>query len=144
MAPLDEVQFRGRIATSPLQAKYGAAVDRQSAHEMLTGKLAAARAAAAEQPATAAGAPAAAAPGATTAAQRRELQRQQREIDREIARADREAERRRRAAEREAQAAERARQRTIDTSIRTAGRVLTSRTGQSILRGIFDTLRRGR
>jgi uncharacterized protein len=145
MAPLDEVQFRGRIATSALHAKYGTALDRESAHEMLSGKLAAARSAAGQQPAAAgAGASAGESAGGVTAAQRRELQRQQREIDREIARADREAERRRRAAEREAQAAERARQRTIDTGIRTAGRVLTSRTGQSILRGIFDTLRRGR
>ena len=30
MAPLDEVQFRGRIATSPYLAKYGTTVDRDS------------------------------------------------------------------------------------------------------------------
>ena len=48
MAPIDEVQFRGRIAASPLQAKYGATVDRDSAHERITARLAAARAAAAE------------------------------------------------------------------------------------------------
>ena len=151
MAPLDDVQFHGRIATSPLQARYATALDRESAHEILSAKLAAARSAAqssvvADRPAAtgAASSASAASGGGMTAAQRRELERRQREIDREIARADREAERRRRAAEREARAAERARQRTIDTGIRTAGRVLTSRAGQSILRGIFDTLRRGR
>ena len=38
MAPIDEVQFRGRIATSPFQAKYGATVDRDSAHERITAR----------------------------------------------------------------------------------------------------------
>ena len=38
MAPIDEVQFRGRIATSPFQAKYGATVDRDSAYERITGE----------------------------------------------------------------------------------------------------------
>ena len=34
MAPIDRgVQFRGRIATSPFQAKYGATIDRDSAYE---------------------------------------------------------------------------------------------------------------
>jgi uncharacterized protein len=146
MAPLDEVQFQGRIATSPLHAKYGTPVDRESAHEILSRKIAAAKSAA-EAAAAASGSAAGTATvpvaGGVSAAERRAIERQQREIDRDIARADREAERQRRAQQREAKAAERARQRTIDTSIRTAGRVLTSRTGQSILRGIFDTLRRG-
>ena len=42
MAPIDEVQFRGRIAMSPFLAKYGATVDRESAHEQITARLAAA------------------------------------------------------------------------------------------------------
>ena len=41
MAPIDEVQFRGRIAASPFQAKYGATVDRESAHERISARLAA-------------------------------------------------------------------------------------------------------
>jgi hypothetical protein len=36
------------------------------------------------------------------------------------------------------QEAERQRQRTIETGIRTAGKVVTSRAGQSVLRGVFD------
>ena len=35
---------------------------------------------------------------------------------------------------------ERDRQRSIDNAIRTGGRVVTSRAGQSLLRGIFDTI----
>src|SRR5688572_17790515 len=46
MAPIDAVQFQGRIATSPFQAKYGATIDRDSAHERITARLAAAREAA--------------------------------------------------------------------------------------------------
>ena len=45
MAPIDAVQFQGRIATSPFQAKYGATVDRDSAYERITARIAAARAA---------------------------------------------------------------------------------------------------
>ena len=35
---------------------------------------------------------------------------------------------------------ERARQRSIDSAIRTGGRVVTSRAGQDLLRGVFGTL----
>ena len=53
----------------------------------------------------------------------------------------REAERERKAQAREAARPPSAqRQRTIETGIRTAGRVATSRAGQSILRGVFDTI----
>src|SRR5207342_322186 len=45
MAPVEEVVFRGHIAMSPLQAKYGATIDRDSAHERITARIAAARAA---------------------------------------------------------------------------------------------------
>ena len=38
MAPVEEVVFRGHIAMSPLFAKYGAAVDRDSAHERITAR----------------------------------------------------------------------------------------------------------
>jgi hypothetical protein len=75
----------------------------------------------------------------TPAQQRREIARQAREM----ARQQREAERLRRAQEREQRAAARARERAVETSVRTAGRVLTSRAGQSILRGVFDTIFRG-
>ena len=48
MAPIDEVQFRGRIAMSPMQAKYGTTIDRDSAYERIGAKLAAAHQAAAD------------------------------------------------------------------------------------------------
>jgi len=48
MDPIDDIGLHGRIALSPLQARYGATVDRDSAHEMITARLAAARVAAAE------------------------------------------------------------------------------------------------
>src|SRR3954447_9260405 len=47
MAPIDDVEFMGRVATSQLRAKYGQTVDRESAHEIITARLEAARAAAA-------------------------------------------------------------------------------------------------
>jgi hypothetical protein len=79
----------------------------------------------------------------TPAQQRREIQRQVREA-REAERA-RERERKAQAAAEkryraEQARAERARQRSIDNAVRTGGRVITSRAGQSILRGVFDTI----
>jgi hypothetical protein len=69
------------------------------------------------------------------AEQEREIKRQARELERQR----REQERARRAAEREAKAAARQRERLLETSIRTAGKVVTSRGAQSAIRGIFDT-----
>jgi DNA helicase HerA-like ATPase len=141
MAPIDEVQFRGRIAMSPLATKYGATIDRESAHELITARLAAARAAASA--AAGAGAPpgAGATPGSeagtmTPAQQRREIER----MAREQRAAEKAAERERKAQAAARAKAERDRQRSIDNAIRTGGRVVTSRVGQSVLRGVFDTI----
>ena len=138
MAPIDEVEFRGRIATSPYLAKYGATVDRDSAHERITARLAAARTAAAEavvrdklEPTTADGLNT-----LTPAQQKREIARQAREI----AAARKAAERQRTAHARAEREAARARQRSLDNAIRTGGRVVTSRLGQDIIRGVFGTL----
>jgi hypothetical protein len=138
MAPIDEVQFRGRIATSPYLAKYGATIDRDSAYERITGRLASARAAAAESamrdqvaPTTAGGLNT-----MTAAQQKREIQRQAREM----AAAQRAAERQRAAQARAEREAARARQRSVDNAIRTGGRVATSKLGQDIIRGVFGTL----
>jgi hypothetical protein len=76
----------------------------------------------------------------TPAQQQRELARQQREIEAADKRAAREEERQRRAATKQAEADARARQRTIDTAIRTGGKVASSRLGQDIIRGVFGTL----
>jgi len=133
MTPLEEVQFHGRIALSPLHAKYGTTVDRESAHEMITARLAAARAAAA-QAAVQAAAREEMAPTTnsglntmTPAQQQREIARQAREI----AAAQRAAERERRAqaaAERRAATEQRRAQREQQRMI------------NSVLRGVFGTI----
>jgi hypothetical protein len=152
MSPLSDQELAAVIAASPLQARYGTTMDRESAHEIITARLANARAAAEAAAAAAAGGAGGAAAGTTATdpttpyggMTRREyeaqIRREVREAERERARQVREAERERKARAREAKAAERQRQRTIETSIRTAGRVATSRVGQSLLRGVFDTI----
>ena len=100
MAPIDAVQFQGRIATSPFATKYGATVDRDSAYERITGRIAAAKAAsaaAASEAAMRAGVDPTTATGMNTmtpAQQKREIQRQAREM----AAAQKAAERERKAA----------------------------------------------
>jgi uncharacterized protein len=142
MAPIDEVQFRGRIAMSPFQAKYGATVDRDSAHERITARLAAARQATVDA-AVRAGVDPTTATGMNTmtpAQQEREIARQQKAIEAAQAKAAREAERQRKAEEKAQREAAKAQQRTIDTAIRTGGKVASSRLGQDIIRGVFGTL----
>jgi DNA helicase HerA-like ATPase len=142
MAPIDEVQFRGRIAMSPFQAKYGATVDRDSAHERITARLAAARQAAVDA-AMRAGVDPTTATGMNTmtpAQQEREIARQRRAYEAAQAKAARDAERQRKAEEKAQREAAKAQQRTIDTAIRTGGKVATSRLGQDIIRGVFGTL----
>ena len=142
MAPIDQTTFQGMVAASPFNAKYGTTVDRDSAYERITARLAAARQAAVEA-ATRQGLDPTTAGGLnqmTPAQQQRELARQQREIEAADKRAAREEERQRRAAAKQAEADARARQRTIDTAIRTGGKVVGSRLGQDIIRGVFGTL----
>ena len=139
MAPIDQAAFQGLVAASPFVAKYGATIDRESAHERITGRLATARAAAAEaamrdklEPTTAGGL------NTMTPAQ------QQREIA-APGPGDGSGSKGRRtrarstgsggARSREGSPAER-RQRDPD---RRPGRV-TSRLGQDIIRGVFGTI----
>jgi DNA helicase HerA-like ATPase len=138
MAPISEDAFAARVAESALAATYGTPVDPDSAHERITARLQAARAAVAEQemrdgvsPTTDAGLNT-----MTPAQQRRELQRQARELKA----AQKAAERQAREQAKEQARVERKREETLQTAIRTGGRVLTSRTGQSVLRGIFGTI----
>ena len=146
MAPVDAATFQNLVAASPLQAKYGTTIDRDSAHERITERLAAARqaaATAAQEAATRAGLDPTTNTGLndmTPAQQQREIARQQREIEAAEKRAERAAEQQRRAEEKAATAAARARQRSIDSAVRTGGRVISSRLGQDIIRGIFGTL----
>ncbi len=72
----------------------------------------------------------------TPAQQQREIARQAKELDAARRAADRE----RKAQEKAEREAARAQQRTIDTAIRTGGKVVTSRMGQDIIRGVFGTL----
>jgi DNA helicase HerA-like ATPase len=142
MAPIDPSTFAARVAASPMQAKYGQTIDRDSAYERITAKLAAARQAAADA-AMRAGVDPTTASGMNTmtpAQQQRQMARQQRELEAAQKAAAREAERQRRADEKAATAAARARQRTVDTAIRTGGKVMSSRLGQDIIRGVLGTL----
>jgi hypothetical protein len=142
MAPLTEAETASVVAASAMASKYGDAIDRESAHEIITARLTNARAAAATAAAEAAmrgGVSPTTADGLdrmTPAQQRREIARRARELEQ----AQRAAERERKARERAAATAVRQRERTIETGIRTAGRVVTSRAGQSLLRGVFDTI----
>jgi uncharacterized protein len=138
MAPISEEAFAARVAESPLVATYGMPVDPESAYELITARLQAARAAVAEDamreqvsPTTNTGLNT-----MTPAQQRREMQRQAREL-REAQKA---ADRQRREQAKEQARIERERQETMQTAIRTGGEILTSRTGQSVLRGIFGTI----
>jgi DNA helicase HerA-like ATPase len=138
MAPISEEAFAARIAESPLVATYGTPVDPESAYELITARLQAARAAVAEDamreqvsPTTNTGLNT-----MTPAQQRREMQRQAREL-REAQKA---ADRQRQEQAKEQARIERERQETMQTAIRTGGEILTSRTGQSVLRGIFGTI----
>ncbi len=146
MAPMPPDQFAAAVASSAFQSKYGATVDRDSAHERITARIVAAREAriaATQEAAMRAGVDPTTSAGMNTmkpAQLEREVKRQQKEIDAANARAAREAERQRRAEEKAAAADAKARQKTVDTALRTGGKVITSRLGQDIVRGIFGTL----
>ena len=160
MASLDPATFQALVAGSTLQAKYGTTVDRQSAHEIITARIMAARTAAAQAAEAAAGIPVGGRPvGADgrpiTAREQRAInsaetqeewarRRMEREAAETARRQEAAAQRREQAAERAAQkradAEARRHQRQVDATIRTAGRVATSRAGQSVIRDILGTL----
>jgi hypothetical protein len=149
MAPLAPAELQARIGASSFAAKYGTTVDRESAHEIISARIANARTVAARQAAQDAlreGVAPTTAGGLNTMTpvqQRREIERQARAIAaaQKAAGRERKAEERRQASlERLRRAQERARQRSIDNAVRTGGRVLTSRAGQDIIRGVFGTL----
>ncbi|MDP9482612.1 MAG: DUF853 domain-containing protein [Chloroflexota bacterium] len=142
MAAMDPSQFQERVATSALTARYGQTIDRESAHELITARITAARQVAADR---AQADPYAEPPPVmlNPTQQRREIERQARELERQRTAAERAAraeQRERATAERARKADERARQRSVDSAIRTGGRIVTSRAGQDLLRGVFGTL----
>ena len=172
MAPLTPDELTAVANASPLTTKYGQTVDPQSAHEIITARIAAAHAAVGNTPlptapypggvaapypgAVPAGYPTAPAapPPMTAAQQQREIARQVREQEAERRAVEREAnaeararaqaqvaaDRDRRAQARAATAAARERERTMQTAMRTAGRVASSRGGQQAIRGVFGVL----
>jgi DNA helicase HerA-like ATPase len=122
MSAVDAAQLQQMRAASQLQAKYGTPIDRESAHEIISARIQAAR-----QQATAKAAS------------------KQPDVDvKARARAEREAERAARAAEREKVARDRANRRMLEVAARTGGRIATSRTGQQLIRGVLGTLFGGR
>jgi DNA helicase HerA-like ATPase len=148
MAALDPATMQGLIAASPIHAKYATTIDRQSAHEMITARIQQAQAAAAARagaagPGSAFGAGGVSATGAVpgpTAAQQRAAERAaaaaQKAQDAEYRREAKAAEQAQKQAEQDA----RRREREMETTVRTVGRVATSRTGQSLIRGVLGTL----
>jgi len=101
MAALPDADLQARVAASPFRAKYGQTIDRQSAYELITARIAAAREAAQQAATIAVGVPPTTAGGLNTmtpAQQEREIARQAREM----ATAQRAAERERAAAARRA------------------------------------------
>ena len=103
MAALDAASFQQHVAASPFVAKYGTPIDRQSAHEIITARIAAAQAAATAAAQQAGVPPAAGAPGGATmtvAQQEREIARQARDQAKEMARQQRAQELARRQAQR--------------------------------------------
>ncbi len=138
MAPIVPEAFHAAIAASTFASKYGATVDRDSAYEMINARLVAARTAVADaamregvDPTTATGMNT-----MTPAQQQREIARQAREL----AAAQKAAERERKAQAKAKTDADRARQRSIDSALRTGGKVVTSKVGQDFIRGVFGTL----
>jgi len=133
MASVDPATLQRLVIAGTLYAKYATPLDRASAHEIITARIAAASAVQPAPPIAASPPPLARDPAQPTARQQAQAAREARAAEREAARAQRQV-------ERERAAAERARQRTIRSGISTAGRVLTSRTTQTVVRGILGTL----
>ncbi|MFC7438731.1 helicase HerA-like domain-containing protein [Agrococcus sp. GCM10030265] len=126
MDPMPEAQMRAAVAASPLQARYGTPVDRESAYEILATRLAAAEAEAERAAAEAAATKAAKERDAAAAREAREREAEARRLEREAARGRRDSERA-------------ARDNPVVQAIR-------SRTGQTVIReivrGILGTRRR--
>jgi DNA helicase HerA-like ATPase len=136
MAPLPPDQLQARISAGALYAEYAEAVDRQSAHEILSARIAAAKAAVAG---------ATTGPGEnglTPAQERRAIEARAKELER----IRREAEREAKAEARDRQAAER-RRATADAAARREAERAARRQqeaiqdlGGDLLRGVFGTL----
>ena len=141
MSPIPRQRFDELVAASALKAKYSEAVDRDSAHELITRRIEAARASASA--AAGAAVPPAAVPTTnsglnemTPAQQKAELKEQAAEQKR----LEREAKKARDAMAKAQREEEKARQRQRDLMIREGGKMVRSRAGQDLLRSVFGTL----
>jgi DNA helicase HerA-like ATPase len=129
MAALPPDELDRRIRAGSLYATYAAPVDRESAHEIITARIAAAKAAVAGSTA---------APGElaqTPAQERRAIEARARELER----IRREAERDAKAAERERLREEAARRREEERAARSRGKLIEE-VGTGLIRGVFGTL----
>jgi len=139
MAAIEPPTLQALIARGALTAKYAAVVDRNSAHEIITARIAAAQQAAAQQ--AAASTPVAPGGGGARTPTPAQVQR---EADRAARQAQRQADQDARATARRQAAAARDQQRLLRTGLTTAGRIVTSRAGQEVVRGILGTLLGGK
>ncbi|GAA2754405.1 helicase HerA-like domain-containing protein [Amnibacterium kyonggiense] len=135
MSPSAPDAMRAAVAASPLQAKYGTAVDRETAYELLTAKMNAA--AAADQAAKAAAAKAKedAAAAKVAAAEARKDEAARKEAERERAAAQREA-------QRQTAARDKAMQQGVGAITKVLGNRQTQRIIGDVLGGIFGTRKR--
>jgi DNA helicase HerA-like ATPase len=142
MSPTADAAIDAAVARSPLQAKYGTPLDRESAAELLTERMNAA----AERARQEAEAKQRAKDEAAAAKARAAEERAQAKADAEARRRAAEQDRADAAARREADRAAAARQRQMTQGAATIGRILTSRQTQrvlgGVLEGIFGTRRR--
>jgi hypothetical protein len=135
MVALTPDQLAARVASGALYAKYAQPVDPQSAHEIITARIAAAQAAAAGAAGAAGAVPGVAsvpASGGMTAAQTRAIEAQARAAQREADREAREQQRDAAAAQKAADRARLQREREI------------TQVGTTVLRGVMGTLFGGR
>ena len=131
--PPDELQWR--IQAGALYAEYVTPIDRQSAHEIITARLAAATAAVAAMQPSSAGAGFAGGGGPTPAQERAEIERRARELER----IRRDAEREARTQAREDATQQRAAERVAERARLQREREISA-VGNTMLRGVLGTL----
>jgi len=129
MAAIPSDELDRRIRAGALYATYAAPIDRESAHEIISARLAAAKAAVAG----ATGAPGTVAP--TPAQERREIEARARDLER----VRRDAEREAKAEAREQAREDAARRREEERNARTRNKMI-EQVGGGLIRGVFGTL----
>jgi hypothetical protein len=135
MAALPPDELQRRIQAGALYSTYAIPIDRQSAHEIISARLAAAQAAVAAMQPGAAGSGSAAPGGPTPAQERAEIERRARELER----IRRDAERETRTQAREDAVQQRAAERAAERSRLQREREI-SQVGTTVLRGVLGTL----